>query len=160
MSSAAGGVVKKLKKHPPPHKSMFFLVVLYVCRKNGEIIHRRPPHQMRPSGKTRTNLTVERLSLNRSQCGGCSTKYDTPTDELGRLRMISHRCAVTGGHHLDPAGASLPPARGQCRGFAAAPGTRVNGTRVRVYRRLPATAVHKSIVTAFWAGFRLRGVQS
>ena len=29
---------------------------------------------------TRTNLLVERLSLNRSQCGGCSTKYDTPTE--------------------------------------------------------------------------------
>ena len=28
----------------------------------------------------RTNLLVERLSLNRSQCGGCSTKYDTPTE--------------------------------------------------------------------------------
>lgn len=27
-----------------------------------------------------TNLLVERLSLNRSQCGGCSTKYDTPTE--------------------------------------------------------------------------------
>jgi hypothetical protein len=28
----------------------------------------------------RTNLLVEGLSLNRSQCGGCSTKYDTPTE--------------------------------------------------------------------------------
>ena len=28
----------------------------------------------------RTNLPVERLSLNRSQCGGCSTEYDTPTE--------------------------------------------------------------------------------
>ena len=27
----------------------------------------------------RTNRLVERLSLNRSQCGGCSTRYDTPT---------------------------------------------------------------------------------
>jgi hypothetical protein len=60
----------------------------------------------------RTNLTVERLSLNRSQCGGCSTKYDTPTDELGRLRMILHRCIASGGHHLRPAAASLPAARG------------------------------------------------
>lgn len=60
----------------------------------------------------RTNLTVERLSLNRSQCGGCSTKYDTPTDELGRLRMILHRCIASGGHHLRPAAASLPTARG------------------------------------------------
>ena len=25
----------------------------------------------------KTNLPVERLSLNRSQCGSCSTKYDT-----------------------------------------------------------------------------------
>ena len=28
----------------------------------------------------RTNLPVIRLSLNRSQWGGCSTKYDTPTE--------------------------------------------------------------------------------
>ena len=27
----------------------------------------------------KTNHPVERLSLNRSQCGSCSTKYDTPT---------------------------------------------------------------------------------
>ena len=27
----------------------------------------------------RTNLSVERMSLNRSQCGSCSTKYDTVT---------------------------------------------------------------------------------
>ena len=33
-----------------------------------------------PSSSTRTNLLVKRLSLNRSQCGGCSTKYDTPTE--------------------------------------------------------------------------------
>ena len=35
--------------------------------------------EMCPSS-LRTNLLVERLSLNRSQCGGCSTKYDTPTE--------------------------------------------------------------------------------
>ena len=29
----------------------------------------------------RTSLLVTGLSLNRSQCGGCSTKYGTPTDE-------------------------------------------------------------------------------
>ncbi len=28
----------------------------------------------------RTNLSVKGLSLNRSQCGSCSTKYDTPTE--------------------------------------------------------------------------------
>ena len=33
----------------------------------------------RPS--MRTSLLVTGLSLNRSQCGGCSTKYGTPTDE-------------------------------------------------------------------------------
>jgi len=29
---------------------------------------------------TQTNLLVKRLSLNRLQCGGCSTKYDTLTE--------------------------------------------------------------------------------
>ena len=37
----------------------------------------RPPRCVRLK---RTNLPVVRLSLNRSQYGGCSTKYDTPTE--------------------------------------------------------------------------------
>ena len=36
----------------------------------------------------RTNLPVARLSLNRSQCGGCSNNLRHPDRDLGRLRMI------------------------------------------------------------------------
>jgi len=40
-----------------------------------------PPHRpARFALLWRTNLPVAGLSLNRSQYGGCSTKYDTPTD--------------------------------------------------------------------------------
>ena len=63
-----------------------------VLHSHGRTHAARRPHDGRGAGPAlrqkeedvvrpeRTNLPVERLSLNRSQCGGCSTKYDTPTE--------------------------------------------------------------------------------
>ena len=48
----------------------------------------------RPS--VRTNRVGRGLSLNRSQCGGCSTKYDTPSLKSSGLRAIP-RLTLHGG---------------------------------------------------------------
>ena len=47
-----------------------------------ELLCSPPPYYTEKTTKSfrRTNLTVKRLSFNRSQCGSCSTKYDTPTE--------------------------------------------------------------------------------
>ena len=46
----------------------------------------------------RTNLPVVRLSLNCSQCGGCSNKLRHPDRDLGRLRMIWRLHVAWGGY--------------------------------------------------------------
>lgn len=51
----------------------------------------------RPSG--RTNRVGRGLSLNRSQCGGCSTKYDTPSLKSSGLRAIP-RLTLHGGFEI------------------------------------------------------------
>ena len=50
-----------------------------------KILKKNPPLSTTASRKMtcladKTNHPVERLSLNRSQCGSCSTKYDTSAD--------------------------------------------------------------------------------
>ena len=76
--------------------SRFGLRALFLClclwvRVPGSRGFRAPAHQSSKGGKVKqsqtqtlttcladkTNHPVERLSLNRSQCGSCSTKYDT-----------------------------------------------------------------------------------
>ena len=52
---------------------------------------------LRRSGPSqRTNRVGRGLSLNRSQCGGCSTKYDTPSLKSSGLRAIP-RLTLHGG---------------------------------------------------------------
>lgn len=53
--------------------------------------------QRRPS--RRTNRVGRGLSLNRSQCGGCSTKYDTPSLKSSGLRAIP-RLTLHGGFEI------------------------------------------------------------
>ena len=58
-----------------------------------------PSSQQQPSGccpSGRTNRVGRGLSLNRSQCGGCSTKYDTPSLKSSGLRAIP-RLTLHGG---------------------------------------------------------------
>ncbi|KAH3752325.1 hypothetical protein DPMN_186941 [Dreissena polymorpha] len=50
----------------------------------------------------RTNLLVEGLSLKGSKCGSCSAYERHPERELGRLRMILHRCFRMGKISLSP----------------------------------------------------------
>ena len=102
-----------------------------------------------------TNLPVKRLSLNRSQWGGCSTKYDTPTEtqvvykwfhmstmngegiSMIRKCIIQHSLKIIEGglltavNKIDDLHISLPPKEETLK-----------------------------ISLHFWAGFWLRGVQS
>lgn len=69
-------------------RSLCLLLALWQRRTGGDIpyldlvelgLGSTNPHRLRNARLKRTNRLVERLSLNRSQCGGCSTRYDTPT---------------------------------------------------------------------------------
>ena len=110
--------------------------------------------KMCPSG-VRTNLPVVRLSLNRSQCGGCSNKLRHPDRDLGRLRMIWRLHVAWDGSVFQP----WPDARSRrrekgCIAVALPP----RGPRApRVSLPPEAEALKES--SHVWAGFWLRGVQ-
>ena len=84
-----------------------------------------------------TNLTVVGLSLNRSQCGGCSNKLRHPDRDLGRLRMIWRLRVTWGGYFYDPDTGRLRrrPAQGPPSPWLCRRGRR--GRSARAYRCLP-----------------------
>lgn len=104
-----------------------------------------------------TNLTVARLSLNCSQCGGCSNKLRHPDRDLGRLRMIWRLHVAWGG-----SGTALPAALGRLPGKGCTlKGLCRRGRRRTVGPRvsLPPEAGALKLSSHVWAGFWLRGVQ-
>ena len=132
----------------------------------------------RPS--LRTNRVGRGLSLNRSQCGGCSTKYDTPSLKSSGLRAIP-RLTLHGGFETrrrrqNPAcrgcqvGWPVRARRRGCDDGSTAPGRRANpppeADHRRHWRRRPlwqAPAERKETPFVIpWrhrSRFRLRGFQ-
>ena len=105
----------------------------------------------------RTNLPVVRLSLNCSQCGGCSNKLRHPDRDLGRLRMIWRLHVAWGGYLYSRTG-RVWSAVGKGLGVAVALPPRAPGT-VGPRVSLPPEAGALKESSHVWAGFWLRGVQ-